>query len=62
MAYAAEKLAEELAAAVAREDFPCAPECRCSMRWPLGTRLVIKGVETELRKDNYGVLGLLVVR
>ena len=51
----AEKLAEELAAAAAREDFPCARECRCSMRWPLGTRLVIKGVEKELRKDNYGV-------
>ena len=42
--------------------FPCAHECRCSVRWPLGTRLVIKGVEKELRKDNYGVLGLLVVR
>ena len=53
----AEKLAEELAAAAAREDFPCARECRCSMRWPLGTRLVIKRVEKELRKDNYGAFG-----
>ena len=51
------KMAEELLLPPphAQEDFPCARECRCSMRWPLGTRLVIKGVEKELRKDNYGV-------
>ena len=51
----AEKLAEELAAAAAREDFPCARECRCSMRWPLGTRLVIRRVEKELGQ-SHGVL------
>ena len=58
--YEHESMAEELAAA--REDFPCARECRCSLRWPLGTRLVIKGVEKELRKDNYGVFGWWTVR
>ena len=26
-----------------------------SRRWPQRTRLLIKGVEKELRKDNYGV-------
>ena len=30
--------------------------CRCRMRWPLGTRLVINGVEKELARNNHGVL------
>ena len=50
------KMAEELAAAAAQEDFPWARECRCSMRWPLGTRLVIKRVEKELGQNSHGVL------
>ena len=32
------------------------PGCRCRMRWPLGTRLVINGVEKELARNNHGVL------
>ena len=50
------KMAEELAAAAAQEDFPWARECRCSMRWPLGTRLVIKRVEKALGQNRHGVL------
>ena len=49
------KMAEELAAAAQQEDFPWARECRCSMRWPLGTRLVIRRVEKELGQ-SHGVL------
>ena len=45
------EMAEELAAAAAQEDFPWARECRCSMRWPLGTRLVIK-----CSQNSHGVL------
>ena len=54
----AEKIAAELAApaAAARGHFPCAHDCRCRMRWPLGTRLVINGVEKELARNNHGVL------
>ena len=50
------KMAEELAAAAQQEDFPWARECRCSMRWPLGTRLVIKRVEEQLGQNSRGVL------
>ena len=50
------KMAEELAAAAQQEDFPWARECRCSMRWPLGTRLVIRRVEKALGQNSHGVL------
>ena len=53
------KMAEELAAAAQQEDFPWARECRCSMRWPLGTRLVIKRVEKELGQKQSRRFGLL---
>ena len=54
------KMAEELAAAPGPRhptgDFPCARKRRCSMRWPLGTRLVIKRVEEQLGQNSRGVL------
>ena len=53
------KMAEELLLpprAPGTGDFPCARKRRCSMRWPLGTRLVIKRVEEQLGQNSRGVL------